>query len=71
MTKEEKPEKQDNKKKPKIKKEEISLGGFKIKKGIPEHIYKGFRINLKAQDNTKYALADLEKKYEEFMKKKI
>jgi hypothetical protein len=49
----------------------ITLENFKIKKGIPDYTYNGFKISLKSKNDTEFDLKDLEKKYDDFMNKKL
>lgn len=52
-------------------KDPIILENFKIKKGIPNHIYNGFKVHLKAKDDSKFEYKELESKYKEFLNKEI
>lgn len=51
--------------------DKITIENFKIKKGISDYIYKGFKFYLKTKDDSEFDLKDLEKKYDDFMNKKI
>lgn len=52
-------------------KELITLENFKIKKGILNHVYNGFKTYLKGKNDSKFDLKELEIKYKEFLNKKI
>jgi len=51
--------------------DKITLEIYKIKKGIPNHTYNGLKVYLKANDDSKFDLKELESKYNEFLNKKI